>query len=192
MKFRSQLIALLIALVFLSLVLAGCASSPALPSYGQVPHFNLTDSTGKAFDSQSLQGRVWIVDFIFTNCPGPCPRMTSQMHKIERQVNSFEDVRLLSISVDPDRDTPPVLDAYARRFGGPTPQWYFLTGTPDTIHLLAKETFKIGDLISVMDHSTKFMLVDKKGAIRGYYSTFDTDGIPSLLSDLNALRKENS
>jgi protein SCO1/2 len=165
-------------------------SKPALPDYGLIPHFTLTDSNGQPFDSQSLHGKVWVSDFIYTNCPGPCPRMTSQMHQVEQQVNGYEDVRLVSFSVDPDRDTPAALTAFAHRFGGPTPQWYFLTGSPATLHLLARNVFKIGDLVSVMDHSTKFMLVDKTGHLRGYYSSFDPEGIAALLSDLKRLRKE--
>jgi protein SCO1/2 len=95
---------------------------------------------------------------------------------------------LVSISVDPDRDTPPVLQEFARKFGGPTPRWVFLTGSPETVHLLAHDVFKVGDLIKTMDHSTKFMVVDKRGHLRGYYSTFDADGIQQMLMDIEALR----
>jgi protein SCO1 len=167
-------------------------SKPPLTDYGLIPQFTLVDSNGQPFDSQSLRGKVWVADFIYTNCPGPCPRMTSQMHQVEQRVNGFEDVRLVSFSVDPDRDTPAALTAFAHRFGGPTVQWYFLTGSPATLHLLAWDVFKIGDLISVMDHSTKFMLVDKSGHLRGYYSSFDQEGIPALLNDMKRLRKETA
>ncbi len=148
----------------------------------------MTDSEGRPFSSQTLAGKVWVVDFIYTHCPGPCPLMTSQMHRVEKKVKNEPDVWLLSITVDPDRDTPPVLEEFARKFGGPTAQWAFLTGPPQTVHLLAHDIFKIGDLIKNMDHSTKFMLVDKRGHLRGYYSTFDADGIDSLLRDIESLR----
>jgi protein SCO1/2 len=114
--------------------------------------------------------------------------MTSQMHRLEKRVSGEPDVRLVSISVDPQRDTPQVLDKYAHRFGGPSAQWTFLTGSPATVHLLAFNTFHIGDVISRMDHSTKFALVDKRGDIRGYYSTFDQDGMQLLVKDVAALR----
>ncbi len=185
----SRLAPLSLLLLTPALLTLSC-SKPPLPDYGLVPPFTLTDSNGQPFDSESLKGKVWVADFIYTNCPGPCPRMTSQMHQVEQQVNTYEDVRLVSFSVDPERDTPAALTAFAKRFGGPTAQWYFLTGPPETLHNLARNVFKIGDLISVMDHSTKFMLIDKAGHLRGYYSTFDQDGIPALLSDLNRLRKE--
>lgn len=148
----------------------------------------MTDSSGHTFDSKLLRGKVWVADFIYTNCPGPCPRMTSQMHRLQQQVNGQTDIRLISISVDPEHDTPQVLNNYAHHFGGPTNQWIFLTGTPVTVHLLAFATFHVGDVIGKMDHSTKFVLVDKHGDIRGYYSTFDRDGIALLLKDIAALR----
>jgi protein SCO1/2 len=170
--------------------LISCTGRAAkLPFYGHVPPFTMTDSNGKTFDSKELEGKAWVVDFIYTQCPGPCPRMTSQMHKIQQQVSGQADVRLISISVDPDHDSPPVLNAFAHRFGGPTSQWFFLTGPGATIHQLAHDVFKVGDLIGVMDHSTRFMLVDRRGNIRGYYSTFDTDGIPALVRDLLVLQK---
>lgn len=159
-----------------------------LPDYGHVPEFQMTDSEGRVFDSKSLAGKVWVADFIYTTCPGPCPLMTSRMHKIEQQTKGERDVRLVSISVDPAHDTPPVLDKFAHRFGGPTRQWIFLTGSPATVHLLAFETFHVGDVIGKMDHSTKFSLVDKHGEIRGYYSTFDQDGMAALRKDVVALR----
>lgn len=171
------------------LVLVGCSHRAAeLPDYQTVPPFQMTDSEGRPFNSSQLAGKVWIVDFIYTNCPGACPLMTSQMHRMQEKLKSDSDVRLVSISVDPDRDTPPVLEAFAKRFGGPAPDWVFLTGSPATVHLLAHDVFKVGDLIKTMDHSTRFMLVDKRGHLRGYYSTFDTDGMNSLLRDVDALR----
>lgn len=148
----------------------------------------MVDSLGRAFDSKSLAGQVWVADFIYTNCPGPCPLMTSRMHRLEQRLRNDNDVRLVSISVDPERDTPAVLNDFAHRFGGPTSQWVFLTGTPDTIHLLAFQTFHVGDVIGKMDHSTKFVLVDKRSAIRGYYSTFDPESMTALMKDIAALR----
>ena len=114
------------------------------------------------------------------------------MHKLERRVKTDNDVRLVSISVDPDHDTPQLLNSFAHRFGGPTERWVFLTGPSHTVHLLAFDTFHVGDVIGKMDHSTKFALVDKRGDIRGYYSTFDEDGMPKLLSDIAALRNDRS
>lgn len=150
----------------------------------------MTDSSGRSFRGSELAGKVWVADFIYTNCPAECPMMTSRMHSVEKQVRGQQDVRLVSISVDPDRDTPPVLKSFAHRFGGPTSQWLFLTGSPETIHELAYTTFHVGDVIGKISHSTKFVLVDKRGHLRGYYSTLDEDGIPTMLKDLAALRRQ--
>jgi protein SCO1/2 len=113
------------------------------------------------------------------------------MHRIEEQTRSEESVQLVSLTVDPKRDTPPVLNEFARRFGGPSPRWSFLTGSPNTLHHLARNVFMVGDLINVMDHSTKFILVDKKSRIRGFYSTFDSDGMSSLLTDIHAAARSS-
>lgn len=150
----------------------------------------MTDSEGNTFNSAELLGKVWIADFIYTNCPAECPRMTSQMHAIQRETE--KDVRLVSISVDPQRDTPPVLNEFAHRFGGPTKQWIFLTGSPATVHLVAYQTFHVGDVIGKIEHSTKFVVVDKMGEIRGYYSSFDQDDISKMLTDVATLRNARS
>lgn len=110
------------------------------------------------------------------------------MHHLQMQVKKDPDVRLVSFSVDPHHDTPAILNAYAKHFDGPTADWFFLAGNDATTHLLAHDVFKVGDLIGVMDHSTKFILVDKRGTIRGYYSTFDTGDMQKLVQDVQSLR----
>jgi protein SCO1/2 len=150
----------------------------------------MTDADGRTFHSSELAGKVWIADFIYTTCPAECPMMTSKMKKVSDQVNA--DVELVSISVDPGHDTPAALREFASHYGAPTPQWTFLTGTPGTVHLLAWTTFHVGDVISKIQHSTKFVLVDQKGFIRGYYSSLSPEGIPFLLRDTEALRQERS
>ncbi len=168
--------------------------SAKLPHYGLVPPFQLIDSSGKAFDSQSLRGKVWIADFVYTSCPGPCPRMTSKLHTVQKQLASDPDVQIVSISVDPQNDQPAVLNAFAKQYDAPAPDWVFLTGDPKTIHLLSHDVFKVGDLIQIMDHSTKFMVVDKHGDLRGYYSSDDDSeaGVPAMMHDVEALRHQKS
>jgi protein SCO1/2 len=171
----------------------GCTKPDSrLPNYGAVPPFNMTDSEGHPFDSKVLKGKLWIADFIYTNCPGPCSRMSSEMHKLQQRVSGERDLYLISISVDPQHDSPPVLNDFAHRFGGPARDWIFLTGSPDTVHLLAHDVFHLGDLIGNMDHSTKFTLVDKHGNIRGYYSSTEPYGMPAMMKDVAVLRKERS
>ncbi len=180
---------------FVSLLLLsiGCTDRASkLPNYGTVPAFTMTDSRGHRFDSKELAGKVWVADFIYTNCPAACPFMSARMRSVQRALRGTQDVRLVSISVDPARDTPPVLNAFAHRYGAPNDQWIFLTGAPETVHLLAYTTFHVGDVLGKIEHSTKFALVDKGGNIRGYYSTYDRDGIPTLLKDISALRRARS
>jgi protein SCO1/2 len=114
--------------------------------------------------------------------------MTSRMHQLADQLKDDPDVRLVSFSVDPAHDTPPVLNEFAHRFGAPTKQWIFLTGSPQMVHLVAYSTFHTGDVIGKMDHSTKFALVDKDGYIRGYYSSLSQGDLAQLLQDVAALR----
>jgi protein SCO1/2 len=149
----------------------------------------MTDSEGGAFESSALANKVWIADFIYTTCPAACPLMSSKMSRIHKQIAGQPDVRIVSFSVDP-HDTPQALKRFGARYGGATGDWIFLTGTPGTVHQLAYTTFHVGDVLGKIEHSTKFILVDKRGHIRGYYSSFDTEGIPALLQDLDALRKD--
>lgn len=172
------------------LLLSGCSHPVNLPRYDHVPAFTMTDQDGHVFHSSSLAGKVWIADFIYTNCPAACPMMTARMKKLSLQLNP--DIRILSISVDPARDTPEALRNFASHYGAPTPQWTFLTGTPDTVHLLAWSTFHVGDIIGKMEHSTKFVLVGKQGYIRGYYASLDPETPQKLLHDADALRQDNS
>src|SRR5258708_26022127 len=115
-----------------TLALAACASKPASPVYGSVPAFQLTDQSGASFSSAALDGRVWVADFFFTNCPGPCPRMSSQMHQVQTALEET-DARMVSMTIDPDRDTPPALSEYARHFEAKRGVWYFLTGARGTL-----------------------------------------------------------
>lgn len=172
-------------------LLSSCAGRASkLPRYAQVPAFAMTDTNGKPFQSSALSGKVWVADFIYANCPAACPLMSSKMKRFSTEVSP--DVRLISISVDPDRDTPGVLKNFASHYGAPTPQWTFLTGSADTVHQLAYNTFHLGDLITKMEHSTKFALVDRKGVIRGYYSSLDPDSMAQLRRDTDALSDDKS
>lgn len=180
------------ALLFAAFAVSCTDPASKLPEYGKVPEFRMTDSEGRPFDSRILHGKVWIADVIYTNCPAECPRMTAQMHRLAEDTQGDDGLRLLSISVDPSRDTPAVLDDFAHRFGGPTTRWSFLTGSPETVHLLAYQTFHMGDLIGKMEHSTKFVLIDKRGNLRGYYSAFDPDALQAILRDAAALERSRS
>ena len=175
-----------IALCFLAL--GGCRITTVnLPTFNTVPEFQLTAQTGKPFDSKSLSGNAWIADFIYTTCPGPCPRMTSQMRDVQKQLGGIDNLRFVSFTVDPENDTPPVLAAYAKTHDADTSNWYFLTGPRATIENLDRKVFMLGDLNAAMQHSTRFVLVDQRGRVRGYYETGNAASIPQLIGDARAL-----
>jgi protein SCO1/2 len=175
------------------LALAGCgAPREPLPIYGQVPEFTLTAHDGREFDSRSLHGRVWVADFIFTTCTGPCPRMSSQMRQAQGAVAQWPDVKLVSFTVDPARDTPEVLAAYAKRYQAEPDRWYFLTGARETLHHLKREAFKLGSVDGSLDHSTRLVLIDRRSRVRGYYLTSESEAIPRLVADIAQARKEPS
>jgi len=169
----------------LCLLIAGCASHKPLPHLGEVPDFQLTDQAGKPFDRAALSGRVWVADFIYTTCPGPCPRMSSHMGRIQKA--TLPSVRLISFTVDPVTDTPEVLSAYGRKFGADPARWTFLTGDKARIEFLNHDGFKLG---TGLDHSTRFVLVDKKGRIRGYYGIADGDPVEKISADAARLQEE--
>ena len=172
------------------LALAGCAAHASLPTYATVPDFTLTDQSGAQFASAAaLRGRVWIADFIYTTCPGPCPLMSSQMHQVQTALNGADGVKLVSFTVDPARDTPEVLAAYAKAHGASAEDWYFLTGPEATLQTLDRNTFKLGDLNGSLQHSTRFVLVDRQSRIRGYYDTSESRAITRLIADVYELAR---
>lgn len=177
--------------VLVGLVSGGC-SSRRLPVYGQVPEFHLVSQSGAAFDRKSLDGKIWIADFIFTNCTSSCPRMSSQMTRVQSAVAEFTDVRLVSFSVDPQRDTPEALAAYAKRYRAEPGRWYFLTGDQKTLDALDRRSFMLGNVDGSLEHSTRFVLVDRQGKIRGYYGAAVDDPTPGLIVDIRRLEREHS
>jgi protein SCO1/2 len=174
--------------VVILLLCAGCAREKPLPVLGEIPRFDLIDQQGTKFDRAALDGHVWIADFIYTNCESSCPRMSSKMHSIQGETAS--DVRLVSFSVDPARDSPQALEEYGKKYAADEKRWTFLTGNPATLEMLDHDAFKLGSLS--MDHSTRFVLIDKKGRVRGYYGLFDGDSAAHLEKDAARLDKEKA
>jgi protein SCO1/2 len=181
--------------VALALTLASIACSrhsSSLEVLGQVPQFELISQDGQSFHSQALAGKIWVADFIYTTCPGPCPRMTSEMREVQDAVMKIPDVRLVSFTVDPAQDTPPVLAAYAKTHGASPAMWYFLTGPVPVLQSLDRDAFKLGNIDASMQHSTRFVLVDRQGRIRSYYDTSESSAIPKVISDIYALAREST
>ena len=118
--------------------------------------------------------------------------MTSQMHQMQQAVSRMPDVRLVSFTVDPARDTPPVLAAYAKQHHADLSRWYFLTGPQAALHDLCRNVFKLGNVDGSLTHPTRFVLIDKKSQIRGYFDTSEADSIPKLVAAVHVLAREQS
>lgn len=170
---------------------ARLANNP-LPKYGLVPPFQLVDQNEHSFGLEQLRGKIWIADFVYSTCQGPCPMLSSRMSETQKPLRDT-DVKLVSFSVDPERDTPAVLREYAARLDAQPGRWYFLTGDKPTIYRLAQEGFKLATLEGGEAgpvHSTRMVLVDRTGTIRGYYDALEADAMTRLLADANHLLRE--
>lgn len=171
-------------------------SRPAAPPVlGEVPDFALTNRDGRPVRLADLSGTPWVADFVFTRCPASCPMLTARMARLLRDLPKDDPVRFVSFSVEPDHDTPEVLQKYAESFSAPD-HWLFLTGTREQIRSLTVEGFKLGlemtpppgmSFPEPILHSTRFVLVDGEGRIRGYYEAFDEESMKRLEADLRAL-----
>jgi protein SCO1 len=159
---------------------------------GEVPDFQLTSQAGQPFEKKSLDGHVWVADFFFTTCTGPCPRMSAQMRQVQNSTADSPRIRLVSFTVDPAHDTPEVLAEYAKRYKADPARWTFLTGEPSRLDSLARNAFKVNNVDGSLVHSTRFVLVDRKSRIRGYYASTDDDFMSRLLRDLRNLEREPS
>jgi cytochrome oxidase Cu insertion factor (SCO1/SenC/PrrC family) len=170
--------------------------TPDPPRMSALPDFRLTERSGRPLSLADLRGRPWVADFIFTQCAGACPAMTARMARLRRDLSS--DVRLVSFTVDPAHDTPEVLARYAAAFHADE-SWHFLTGPQKDVYDLSVGGFKLaamevpaGEQAAGGDgpflHSSKFVLVDGEGVIRGYYDSTDEKAMRALVADAGALR----
>jgi protein SCO1/2 len=145
------------------------------------------------FGSEQLTGKIWIADFIFTTCPGPCPIISTRMSELQKPL-AKSDVHLVSFSVDPEKDTPEVLRRYAEKLKAEPARWDFLTGSKQAIYNLSKDGFKLAvsddPEARIPVHSTRLVLVDRHGIIRGYYDALEPDGVTKVLADANHLLRE--
>jgi len=191
---------ILIPLVTLGLLLwlrqleVNALQQRSVSSYGTVPVFQLTNQNGQPFGSAQLAGKIWIADFIYTTCPGPCPMISSRMSELQKPLKKT-DVRLVSFSVDPEKDTPEVLRSYAERLQAEPGRWDFLTGLKSVIYKLSHDGFKLAvsdgsDAQGIPVHSTRMVLVDRHGQIRGYYDASEGDAITKLVADTTHLLRE--
>lgn len=172
-----------------------------LQIFGAVPPFSFTERDGRPVTLSDLKDKIWIVNFIYTNCPDTCPIQSAQMRQIQDDFRDEKDLRLVSITVDPTRDTPQVLTEYASRFGADPERWLFLTGDKVAIYKFAESGFRLGAVElphekrpesgATHTHSPRFVVVDRAAQIRGYYVSTDTEAMNRLRRDLKILLRGN-
>ncbi len=181
-------------LFVLCLLTAGCSNkNEPPPVLGQLPEFTLVDQNGQAFDRETLEGELWVADFIFTHCRSTCPRLTAHMQGLQTRLSDIPNAQFLSVSVDPRNDTPEVLKAYMTKNELSEANWRFVTGEEPAIRDVVVNGFKVGLAegedqpgAEAIMHANHFVLVDQEAQVRGYYRA-NNDGIAQLERDLRLL-----
>lgn len=181
------------------------ARQKTLPVLGQVADFTLTNQDGQAVTLADLTNHVWIADIIFTRCAGPCPIITGYMKSLEDALPQTSGARLVTLTTDPDYDTPPVMKKYGERFDADFSRWLFLTGTKAQIAGLASGSLKLSAMpvkpadrkndADLFIHSTIFVMVDKHARLRGVFETLGegvawTNVQPHILAAVRQLERE--
>ena len=192
LNFRIKIYAIIAVFLAVTYIIKINNEQEPLPIIGSIPEFEFIDSEGRDISLTNLKGKVWVADFIFTTCTMACPIMTGNMNTIHKKYKKNDDLRLVSISVYPEYDTPEVLKKYASQYKADTDTWHFLTGNESTVKEVIKDGFKIGDYEDIIFHSEKFALVDKNGMIRAYYNGMKTEDMKKLKKDIDNLLKQSS
>jgi protein SCO1 len=176
---------------------SGAGERERLMQYGAVPDFSLTERSGENITLTQLRGKVWVADFIYTACTDTCPLQTGMMARLQEEFAAKPNFQLVSVTVDPERDTPEVLQRYAARHNADAKRWFFLTGQRDRIIGLIRDGFHLGvaalpsgvELTGMIPHSPRFVLIDQDGRIRGYYDSRELEAFVRLKNDLETLLK---
>jgi protein SCO1/2 len=175
----------------------GPGTVAGLNHYGSVPDFSLTERSGSTVSLARLRGKIWVADFIYTTCTDTCPLQSAMMAKLQDAYASKPEVQLVSITVDPERDTPQVLALYADKYRADAERWYFLSGRRERITQLIQQGFHLavasipagGDAVGMIPHSPRFVLVDQQARIRGYYDSREAQALARLKNDIDTLVK---
>lgn len=182
---------------------SGAPSTAPLPVLRTISSMDLVDQEGEPVNLQTFRGQPWFANIIFTRCPGPCARMTQKMRQLQEALPAeASEVQLVSLTTDPDFDTPEVLSQYARKFQADTQSWKFLTGTKEEIVRVSTQEWLLvmiekgeAERESPNDiflHSTLTVLMDGLGRIRGTYEILEEGQLEEALADLQRLLQEAS
>ena len=180
--------------------------SPDNPNYTQIhtiPAFSFTNQDGQNITQKTVEGKIYVANFIFTNCGSICPKMTDNMVWLQDKIKDNPKVKLLSHSVFPDEDTVEVLKKYAKEKGVIDSKWNLVTGNQNEIYKIARQSYlvvKTGKPEELYDmvHTENFVLVDQKGRIRGFYNGLNIDkkvkgeqNLTQLLEDIEFLSEKD-
>ncbi len=169
---------------------------PDARTFHRIRPFSLVDQQNKRFTEADMDGKITVVDFFFTSCPGICPKMTNSMGTLQKEFLTDEHIQLLSHSVTPERDSVPVLAEYARKKHVDARRWKLLTGSKSEIYDLGRKFYFVEEDEGVSRgpdiflHTENFVLVDKQRRIRGIYNGLDGDSIQALIRDIKTLEAE--
>jgi len=155
--------------------------------YHQIADFNLTDQDGKKVSLKSFAGQILVVNFFFTNCPTVCKQMNDNMDILAESYIRNKMLHFISITVDPDKDSAPILKTYANQFKINANKWSFLTGDTATVYNLARQSFLVNALKVGKDdfiYSDKLILIDPVGCIRGYYEGTDSKDVTKMNDEI--------
>lgn len=161
-----------------------------------VPDFSLTNQYGETVTMQTVSGKIKVVDFFFTTCPGICPKMSTQLSRVQKTFADVSELVILSHTVNPEEDSVEVMSAYANQYGAVKGKWHLLTGNKSSIYQLGEKGYFLpvseGDTGIADDfiHSEKFILVDKENHIRGFYDGTDQKEVDRLITEINVLKHE--
>lgn len=184
---KNQISTFVVILILSSVI--GCTQR-VVPNFGSIPLFTFTERSGGPFGSPHMKGKINVVDFIFTRCQGVCPKMAAKMTDLYQTYADSSNIQFVSITVDPEHDTLEVLRQYAVDNRVLDDMWLFLWAPIEEVVDLSENGFKLAADNLPGGHSSKFVLVDEEGNIRGYYSGVDPDGNKEIKRDINILLKE--
>lgn len=169
---------------------------PETETFHKIRPFNLVDQEGKPFSEKNLEGKITVVDFFFTSCPGICPKMTNSMSKIQAEFKNDDQIQLVSHSVTPDKDDVSIMAAYAKKNNIHYSKWKLLTGNKEEIYNLGRKFYFVEEDLgenkdsSIFLHTENFVLIDENRLIRGIYNSLDPTSMQALVEDIKVLEKE--
>lgn len=162
-------------------------SATTLPTMGEAPSFAFTDASNKELSTQSLRGKVWLASFFFTSCKGPCPAIMAELSTLDERFGKNDAFRMVSISVDPENDSIAALAEYSARLKI-SPSWSLLRGPKEEVLNLLNVGFRLGaNEGQLLTHSTRIVLVDRQGMIRGFFDGMDKEHVKRLGFAVQAL-----